>query len=56
VRLAPESPETHFTLARAYARAGRADDAARERATFAELAKRRRRPSSGAPAADPSSP
>jgi predicted Zn-dependent protease len=42
VRLAPESPETHFTLARAYARAGRAEDAARERAVFTEMEERRR--------------
>ena len=35
VRLAPDSAETHFTLARAYAKAGRDEDAARERAAFA---------------------
>jgi tetratricopeptide (TPR) repeat protein len=42
VRLAPESAETHFTLARAYAKAGRPEDAARERAAFAELEQRAR--------------
>jgi predicted Zn-dependent protease len=36
-KLAPGSPQTHFLLARAYARAGRADDAARERAEFTRL-------------------
>lgn len=35
--LAPESAEVHFSLARAYARAGREADAARERAEFARL-------------------
>jgi tetratricopeptide (TPR) repeat protein len=56
VRLAPESPETHFTLARAYARAGRAEDAARERAVFTEMEERRRPVPAGAPAADPKRP
>ncbi len=56
VRLAPESPETHFTLARAYARAGRAEDAARERAVFTEMEERRRPTPGGAPAADPTRP
>jgi tetratricopeptide (TPR) repeat protein len=37
VRLAPESPEMHFALARAYTRAGRKADAARERETFKRL-------------------
>ncbi len=37
VKLAPESPEMHFALARAYARAGRKEDAARERAIFTKL-------------------
>ena len=37
VKLAPESPEMHFALARAYARAGRKEDAARERALFTKL-------------------
>jgi tetratricopeptide (TPR) repeat protein len=41
-RLAPDSPEMHFSLARAYAKAGRKEDAERERATFAELEKKRR--------------
>jgi tetratricopeptide (TPR) repeat protein len=41
-KLAPESPEVRFSLARAYARAGRADDAARERAEFLRLDKQRR--------------
>jgi tetratricopeptide (TPR) repeat protein len=41
-RLAPESPEMHFALARAYTKAGRKDDAARARATFAELDRKRR--------------
>jgi Flp pilus assembly protein TadD len=36
-RLAPLSREMHFELARAYARAGRKDDAARERETFRKL-------------------
>jgi tetratricopeptide (TPR) repeat protein len=42
VRLAPESPEVHFALARAYSKAGRAEDAARERDTFARLDRERR--------------
>ena len=37
VRLAPSSPEMHFALARAYTRAGRKEDAARERETFKKL-------------------
>ena len=41
VTLAPDSPEMHFALARAYAKAGRKDDAARARATFAELDRKR---------------
>jgi hypothetical protein len=32
----------HFALGRAYAKAGRAEDAARARATFAELDQKRR--------------
>jgi predicted Zn-dependent protease len=39
--LAPEAAEVHFALARAYARAGREEDAARERAEFARLEKAR---------------
>jgi predicted Zn-dependent protease len=35
--LAPGSPQTHFMLARAYARAGREADAERERAEFTRL-------------------
>jgi tetratricopeptide (TPR) repeat protein len=42
VRLAADSPEMRYALARAYARAGRKDDAARERAEFARLEKLRR--------------
>lgn len=42
VRLAPDSAEAHFSLARAYAKADRAEDAARERAAFAELEQRAR--------------
>ena len=53
VRLAPESPEVHFALARAYSKAGRPEDAARERATFGALDRERRekRGAQGAPAA-----
>ena len=36
-RLSPESPEVHFNLAKAYARANMADKAERERATFSQL-------------------
>lgn len=43
-RLAPESAEVHFSLARAYARAGREADAARERAEFARLQQARATP------------
>ena len=39
VELAPESPEMHFALATAYARAGRKQDAAREREIFLKLKK-----------------
>jgi tetratricopeptide (TPR) repeat protein len=39
VRLGPESPEMHYALARAYARVGRKEDAARERETFQRLEK-----------------
>lgn len=41
-RLAPDSPEMHFSLARAYAKAGRKEDADRERAVFGELERKRR--------------
>ena len=37
VKLAPESPEMRFALANAYARAGRKQDAAREREIFLKL-------------------
>jgi len=37
VRLAPSSPEMHFALARAYARGGRKQEAAREREIFKQL-------------------
>ncbi|HEX7085099.1 MAG TPA: tetratricopeptide repeat protein [Vicinamibacterales bacterium] len=37
VRLAPDSPSMHFMLARAYQRAGRTEDAARERLEFRRL-------------------
>jgi tetratricopeptide (TPR) repeat protein len=36
-KLAPGSPQAHFLLARAYARAGRSADAERERAEFSRL-------------------
>lgn len=39
VRLAPDSPQARYSLASAYARAGRKQDAARERAEFARLKK-----------------
>jgi predicted Zn-dependent protease len=39
VKLAPGSPQTHFMLSRAYARAGRRADADRERAEFTRLDK-----------------
>jgi len=37
VKLEPDSPSVHYTLARAYQRAGRTADAERERATFTKL-------------------
>jgi tetratricopeptide (TPR) repeat protein len=46
-RLAPDSPEVRFSLARAYAKAGRTEDAARERAEFVKLDKARRTARSG---------
>ena len=46
-RLAPDSPEVRFSLARAYAKAGRAEEAARERAAFIKLDKARRTARSG---------
>jgi tetratricopeptide (TPR) repeat protein len=51
VRLAPDSAETHFALARGYSKAGRAEDAARERAAFAELEERARTAPARPPAA-----
>ena len=50
-RLAPDSPEMHYSLVRAYTRAGRADDAARERTLFTEL-DRKRRAQRGEPGVD----
>lgn len=47
VKLAPDSPEMHFALALAYTKAARKDDAARERATFVELDRKRREKSEG---------
>jgi len=37
VKLAPSSPEMHFALARAYTRAGKKEEAAREREIFKKL-------------------
>ena len=39
VKLAPDSPQVHFSLASAYSKAGRKQEAARERAEFARLKK-----------------
>jgi predicted Zn-dependent protease len=50
VALAAESPQTHFMLARAYARAGRTVDAERERAEFTRLDQLLRAMRSGSPA------
>lgn len=54
VKLAPDSPEMHFALARAYSKAGRKTEAAHERAEFLKLDRMRRAqhervPSAGAP-------
>jgi len=46
-KMAPDSPEMRFALAHAYARAGRKEDAARERAAFLELDKQKRTERSG---------
>ena len=46
-KLAPNSPEMYFSLARAYAKKGRTEDAARARATFLKLEKARRTARSG---------
>jgi tetratricopeptide (TPR) repeat protein len=43
VKLAPTSPESHFHLANAYARAGRKADAQRHRDVFARLTKQKER-------------
>jgi tetratricopeptide (TPR) repeat protein len=48
VTLAPESPSLHFTLARAYQRAGRPEDATREREEFSRLDRLARTRRSGA--------
>jgi tetratricopeptide (TPR) repeat protein len=48
IKLAPESPGLHFTLARAYQRAGRPEDAARARAEFTRLDRLARTQRSGA--------
>ena len=48
IGLAPDSPGLHFTLARAYQRAGRADDAARERDLFTQIDRESRTTRSGA--------
>jgi predicted Zn-dependent protease len=41
-KLAPDSPEVRFSLARAYAKVGRSEEAAREREEFLRLDKARR--------------
>ncbi len=48
LELAPESPGLHFTLARAYQRAGRLEDATRERDEFTRLDRLARTQRSGA--------
>ena len=48
--LAPGSPQTHFMLARAYSRAGRAADAERERSEFTRLDQLVRATRNGLPA------
>jgi len=50
VKLAPDSPSMHFTLARAYQRAGRAEDADRARQEFTRLDRLARTQKSGAQA------
>jgi tetratricopeptide (TPR) repeat protein len=47
-RLAPDSAEMFFSLARAYQKAGRKEDAERARATFAELDQKRKAAQSAA--------
>ena len=44
VKLAPDSPQVHYSLGQAYAKAGRKEDAARERSEFARLKKLERTP------------
>src|SRR6185369_9030207 len=60
VRIAPTSPEMHFALARAYTRAGRKDDANREREAFKKLQDQsgdQQNPQNGsAPTASPDKP
>jgi tetratricopeptide (TPR) repeat protein len=48
IKLAPDSPGLHFTLARAYQRAGRLEDANRERDEFTKLDRLARTQRSGA--------
>jgi tetratricopeptide (TPR) repeat protein len=48
VKLAEDSPEMHFVLARAYAKAGRKEDAARQREAFTRLDKLMRTQREGA--------
>lgn len=48
LKLAPESPGLHFNLAKAYQRAGRTEDAAREREEFTRLDRLARTQRSGA--------
>ena len=48
VKLAPDSPSLHFTLARAYQRAGRLEDATRARQEFTRLDRLARTQRSGA--------
>ncbi|HTH02982.1 MAG TPA: tetratricopeptide repeat protein [Vicinamibacterales bacterium] len=48
IKLAPESPGLHFTLARAYQRAGRIEEATRERDEFTRLDKLARTMRTGA--------
>ena len=61
IAIAPETPILHFTLARAYRKAGRVEDAERERRTFQRLertapAQDRAVSSPAAPAATPGDP
>jgi predicted Zn-dependent protease len=48
VKQAPDSPEMRFALARAYAKAGRREDARRERELFLQLDKQAREQREGA--------